>query len=67
MVQYAVADSCLVNMPLFRIANIKTGIQAMPVCFILELPVQLKDILLKMPLELHYIRLLPLVAFKSLP
>ena len=67
MVHHAITHGRLMDMPLFRIANVEPSIGAMLIGFILEIPMQLKDIHLEVLLKLHYIRLLPLVAFKGLP
>ena len=67
MMQNAVANFCLVNVPLFRIANIKTGIRSVLVCFISKIAVELKDVFLDVPLETDHVPLVSFIALKGIP
>lgn len=67
MMQYAVADSGLVNMSLLWVLNIKTGIRAMLVGLVFELAVKLEDILFEVPFERQHVPLVSFAALKDIP
>ena len=53
MVQYAVPNGCLMNVPLLRVADIKTFIRAMPVFLAFQIPMKLKNILFEISFKFH--------------
>jgi hypothetical protein len=67
VVQDAVADEGLVNVPLFRIVDVKAFVRPVPIRFVPKLPVQLKNVCLKIALEPHHVRLVPLPVLENGP
>lgn len=67
VMQNAIAHRRFVDMSLFWIANIETGIGAMSVRVIGQLAMQLKNILFETPLEFLNINFISLVGAKRVP
>lgn len=67
MVKHAIADGCFMNMSLFRILNIKTGVGTMFVSSVFKLAVKLEDMFFKVTFERHHIPLVSLVALEGIP
>src|SRR3989338_355226 len=67
VVKDAVAHRRFVDVPLFRVPNIKAFVSAMLVGFIFQLTMKLKYILLETPLESPNIFFLPFIALKRVP
>lgn len=67
VMQYAVADSRFVDVPLFRIGYVKTGIWTMLIDFVFQISMQLKDVLLKIPFEALNVRFIPFIDLKCIP
>ncbi|HEY4516407.1 MAG TPA: hypothetical protein VJG64_00510 [Candidatus Paceibacterota bacterium] len=67
VMQHTVAHRSFVNMSAFRISDVEAGIRPMLVYFVSKVSVQLKNILLHLLLEIHYVCLVSLLAFKYVP
>ena len=67
MMQNPVSDQSFMDMPLLRIADVKTDIRSMFVGFVFQLATELKNILFKFPLELFYVTFISFIAFESIP
>ena len=67
VVKNSIQNRCLVNMSLFRVMNPKSAIRTVSVRFALQIPVQLKNILLQNPFKLENIGPFPFVIFKHIP
>lgn len=67
VMQNPVAHHCLVYPAALWVVDPKAAIRAVLICFIAQVAVQLKNMLLNFLLELGDVRLVPLVAFEYLP
>ncbi len=61
VMQYPITDKSFVNMALFRIMNIKTGIRTVFVGFIFQFTIKRKNMFLQIPFKYLHIGLLPLI------
>ena len=67
VMQYAVANSSLMDVPLFRILNIKAGIGAMLVGSVFKIAVKIEDMLFKVAFKRQHVPLVSLAALESVP
>jgi len=67
VVDDSVADGRFVNMPQLRIANIKIDILAMPISFMHQIAMELKNIIAETPFKKLDIGFFPLSAFEIVP
>ena len=67
MVQNPVTDGSFMDMPLFRIADIKAAVRPVPVGPVPQIPIKLKDIGFQMPLKQAHISFISLTLFELLP
>jgi len=67
MVQYPVTHSRLVDVAQLGVGNIESGVKAMLVCFISQVAVQLKNMLLHIALEVHHVRFVAFLFLKLIP
>lgn len=63
----AVSYICLMNHAVLRIEDLKTVIRSMSICFRFELPMQSKDLILKVALKILNILTRPLARFELIP
>lgn len=62
-----VPDGCLMDMSQLGVADVEVGILAMPVFFVQQIAVKLKNIILQMPLKNLDIGFSPLALFELIP
>jgi len=67
VVQHPIAYRRLVNVTRLRIADTEADVLTMLVCFVHQIPVQPKDILFKIFLEVEHIDFLLLAALEFIP
>ena len=67
MMEDSVSDCRLVDVPLLGITDVKTFVRAVFVCFVFQIPMQLKNILFQIPLEALNVRLVPFISLKGIP
>jgi hypothetical protein len=67
MMQNAIADTCFTNLSKLRIGDTKFDIPLMPVRAVFKRSLQSKDLFLKVFLKPHYIQLVPLAVFETIP
>jgi len=67
MMKYAVPDSGLMNMPLFRVVNIKGHIVSVFISAAFQVPMELKNIFLELPFKQLNIPFLLLITFELVP
>jgi hypothetical protein len=67
VVQHSIAHRRFVDVPELRVGDIKGGVRAVFVCFVSEVAMQLKNVLLQFFFKLHDIVLAPLVLLELVP
>jgi hypothetical protein len=67
VMENSVADDSLVNPPHFRVVNPEPLVWPVPVRFAFQIPIQVKNILLKIFLELQNVSLISFIGLKNLP
>ncbi len=67
VMQDAVAHRCFVDVPQFRVGDIKSGVGAVLVGFISQITMQLKNMLFQILLKVHHIVFAALVLLELVP
>lgn len=67
VVKHAVTNGRLVDVPQLRVVDVEAGVRTVPICLAYEVPVQRKDFLLEVLLEVQNIRLTPFAALELVP
>ena len=67
MVKYAISDNGFVNMPLFRIVQVKRGVRSVFIPTIFQIFMKLEDVFFKLPFESLHIPLFLLIALEFIP
>jgi len=67
VMEHSISDYSFVNVPLFGVLNIKRSICFVLILFIFQIPMKLKNVLLKLPFKLNNIPFFLFIATKLIP